>query len=518
MAAIACTGDGRPPPAPTEPPRTTATLRLGYAQEPATLDPVAAGGASTATRDILRPLLPSLFALDAKLRPKPELVAAWPRASEMTFDPFTVRLTLRRATWSDGKAITANDVRFSWEKLRAGPSGYRYRALTDVYVIDARRLELRFDRVMRRWWSLFSVDDMVLPAHAYTDAWNRAPTVSGGPFVFREWTQGLRVRMVRNDRYWGAPAPLAGIDVVFVPDDETRFQLMQRGELDAMFSEGESNVGRRSRAHGYTPRAGPLDGGDHTASGAFGPTWWELDLEPSKLTAPVARAVVEAVHPTLVAEIFEDSARPLNSIPPDFTSAPDPFQPWRGRGSLTEATALLEQANVPGGPVRFEFQLVYPRTGGAGSIAAFIHFRLREIGITAELVGVEPATFEEAFVPGDRGGAFLRLRRGADAPDAASYVDGVSGAPDLPGGAPISDEVAEAAGQVSRERLRAGPVTGLARDPWASAERGLVESASVAPLAAVRSWIVGRDGVSGPHATGALNGPLWNAGTWTIAA
>ena len=467
-------------------------------------------------------MLPSLFALDASLHPKPELVAAWPKAADITFDPFTVRLTLRRATWSDGKPITASDVRFSWERLRGGPTGYRYDALTDVKVIDARRLELRFDRVLRRWWSLFSIDDMVLPAHAYGDAWNRAPTVSGGPFVFEEWTAGLQVRMKRNERYWGAPAPLAGLDVVFVPDDETRFQLMERGELDAMFSEGESNLGRRARAHGYPPRTGALNG-EAGATGAFGPTWWELDLEPARLTAPVARAVIEAVHPTLVAEILEDSARPMNAIPPDFTSGrggdprtprPDAFVPWRGRGSLAEATALLEQGRVPGGPARAEFQLVFPRVAAAGSIAAFIHFRLREIGITAELVGVQPDTFEETWVPGDRASAMLRLRRGSDAPDASSYAS----APDLPGSAPVDDRVADAETQVSRERLVQGPVTGLARDPWADVERGLVTAASAAPLALTRTWIVARDGVSGPHAVGAANGPLWNAGTWTIAA
>jgi ABC-type transport system substrate-binding protein len=513
--AVACTGDDapRPPASPTQPPATDATLRLGYAQEPPTLDPLGAAGASTATRDILRPLMPSLFALDAKLKPRPELAAAWPRATDITFDPFTVRVTLRAATWSDGEPITARDVRFTWERLRAGPTGYRYRVLNDVRAVDARHVELHFDRVVRRWWALFSIDDLVLPAHAYSNAWNRAPTVSGGPFVFEEWTPGLRVRMVRNRRYWGAPAPLAGIDVVFVPDDETRFQLMKRGELDAMFSEGESNVGRRSRAHGFPPRDGPL-AAEAGASGAFGPTWWELNLDPERVTAPVARAVVEAVHPTLVAEILEDSARPLNAIPPDFSSEPDPFMPWRGRGSLREATTLLDHGRVPGGAVRYEFQLVFPRTGGAGSIAAFIHFRLREIGITAELVGVQPDVFEERWVAGDEAEAMVRLRRGADAPDAASYASASA----EPGSAPVDDQVATAGSQISRERLAQGAVTGLARDPWASVQRGLVAASTAAPLAATRTWIVGRESVVGPHATGAANGPLWNAGVWTMAA
>jgi ABC-type transport system substrate-binding protein len=488
-------------------------LRLAYPQEPATLDPIGQGGGSTATRDVLRPMLPSLFSLDEHLHPQPDLAARWPEPDEIRSDPFSVTVSLRPATWSDGKPIGASDVRFSWEKLRSGPTGYRYRYVTDVKVLDPARVELRFDRVVRRWWSLFSIDDMVLPAHAYTSAWNRAPTVTGGPFRFEEWTEGLRIRLVRNDRYWGRPAPLAGVDVLFVPDDETRFQLLERGEIDAFFSEGESNVGRRAQARGLAPRTGPLDG-EAGASGAFGPTWYELDLDPAQLSAPVARAVVEAVHPTLVAEILEDSARPLNGLPPDFSSEARSLMPWRGRGSLAEATALLDQGGVRKGSSRAEFQLAFPKTAAAGSIAAFIHFRLREIGVTAELVGIEPESFEKSWIPGDKASAYLRLRRGADAPDAGSYA-GSSG---QPGSAPVDAQVAEALSQVATGRIDGEAVLGLAPEPWAGAQRGLVAASSAAPLARTKTWIVARDGVSGPHAVGASNGPLWNAGTWAVAS
>ena len=56
---------------------------------------------------------------------------------------------------------------------------------------------------MRRWWSLFSIDDMVLPEHAYSADWGRGPTVSGGPFEVDSWSDGLRVRLKRNDALLG---------------------------------------------------------------------------------------------------------------------------------------------------------------------------------------------------------------------------------------------------------------------------------------------------------------------------
>jgi ABC-type transport system substrate-binding protein len=450
-----------------------------------------------------------LFRLDEELKPQPELAAAWPEPEAITFDPFTVTLELRAAKWSDGRAITSADVRFSWEKLRAGPTKWRYRFLTSVEALSPRTVRLRFDRPVQRWWALFSIDDMVLPAHAYSAKWKDGPTISGGPFAFEDWTRGLRIRLKRNDAY-GTAVPLRGIDVLFVGSDETRLQLLDRGELDAFFAEGETNLGRRAAAYGFPHREGGL-AGEAASSGAWGPTWWELDLDPSKIGTGVARAVIEAASSALVAEILEDSGRTMDGIPSSFTPPVGaPSGPWRGRGSLEEAKEILDGAGVPAGSKRADFQLAYATASNAPSIASFLHFRLREIGITAELVGVENDTFEERFVPQRLAPAMVRLRRGADAPDAGAY----SATSGQPGSAAIDDQVVAAETEVADERLRSGPLTGLDVEAWAGAQRALVAGATVSPLALTRSFVVGADGVWGPRTTGAANGPLWNTGTW----
>lgn len=470
-------------------------MRFGYPSEPPTLDPLAPGGGSAATRDVLRPVLPALFRLDARLRPEPELAAAWPEPADIALDPFTVTVRLRTAKWSDGTPITSEDVSFSWTKLRAGPTRHRYRYLRDVETPSATAVRLLFDRPVRRWWSLFSVDDMVLPAHAYSARWKNGPTVSGGPFAFDGWTRGLRIRLVRNRAYDGV-VPLAGIDVLFVPDHETRLQLLDRGDLDAFFSEGESNVGRRATAY------------DLRAQGVWGPTWWEIDLDPGRTGLATARAVVEAASPDLVAEILEDSGRSMNGIPPAFGSGGRPTaEPWRGRGSLDVAKEVL-------GSGKRQFQLGYGRAAAAGALAAFLHHRLRKIGVTAELVGVEPDTFEESFVVERRTPAMVRLRRGADAPDASAY----SATFGQPGSAAIDDGVVAAETTVDAQRLRSGPVVGLDAAGWAAAQRDLVGASTAAPLARVRTWIVSHDGVNGVEPTGAAHGPLWNTAAWTLAA
>jgi hypothetical protein len=205
----------------------------------------------------------------------------------------------------------------------------------------------------------------------------------------------------------------------------------------------------------------------------------------------------------------------MEGIPPDFTAPRRrSAEPWRGRGSLKIARKVLDEGGVAAGRRRAEFQLAYPSGGAAGALAGFLHFRLREIGITAELVGVEPDTFERDYVQERRAPAVLRLRRGADAPDAGAY----SAVSLQPGSAAIDDQVVGAETGVDVERLRTGAVVvGVNGDAWAAAQRALVKASTVAPLARTRSYLVGGAGVVGPRAVGAANGPMWNAAEWRIA-
>lgn len=415
-------------------------------------------------------------------------MASWPAKADITLDPFSVKLTLRHATWSDGQPITASDVSFSATKLRAGPTGYRYRYLKTMDVLTPRTLRLRFDRPLRRWWSLFSLDDMVLPAHAYSTSWSGGPTVSGGPFIFKSWTKGFDVKLDRNPTYWRDEAVLQTLDIEFVPDDETRLQLLRRREIDAFFAEGEANMGRRANAYGFPNATGALDG--HAASsGVWGPTWMELDLDPAKMSTPLRQAVVEGTAPSLVAEILEDSARRLDAIPPDFRHAPS-VTPWRVRGDLKKAAALARGTSGA-------FELAFPH-GPAGSIANFMHFRL-DPSISVELAGIEPSVFEKTWIPAKRAPAFLRVRRGADAPDAESYL--------LP-----------SADVVGAETLGAGTSIDTGLDPaaWGRAEQALHAAATATPLVQLRTWIVGSDGVFGPRPTGTSEGPFADAATWRV--
>lgn len=517
-------------------PAPEGTVRFGYPVEPPTLNPVSVAGASAATRDVLRPLLPALFRLDETLTPQPDLAAAWPSAREITLDPFTVDIRLRTATWSDGAPITAADVRFSWERLRDGPTGERYRFLTNVRVASPRRLQLVFDRPVRRWWALFSIDDMVLPAHAFGDgtAWDRTVPVSGGAFVMEGWTEGLAIRLRRRDDYWGSPAGVAAIEIVFVGDDEFRLELTGRGELDAFFAQGEGNIGARAGARGWPVVDGALDGAAGT-SGAWGPAWLELQLARDRIPEPVAKAIGTALDRTLAVELFDDSGQAMNGMPARFPGPtpraspmpdglPEIRGPWDGVGADPRAAeAVLSAAGYRrsgdvlddprGRPVELKLAFASSPSGASG-VARWIHFALRPLGIRVEVIGVDGDRFERDWLPNRLADAYVILRRGADAPDTSAYL---SGAPPSRNPSRVADadaSIDDAESAVRRTRLGDERVTGLGSAAWTKAQEALRTSGLVYPLVRVRTWVVSRGGVRGPRATGTSAGPLWNAADW----
>jgi hypothetical protein len=180
-----------------------------------------------------------------------------------------------------------------------------------------------------------------------------------------------------------------------------------------------------------------------------------------------------------------------------------------GRDGLRDRDGSLTDAR--GNAV--ELTLAFSRESGtASALGRLVHFSLRDIGIRTELVPIESERFESEWVAEGRADMYLVLRRGGDAPDATAYLPSRSPAGRTGG---TEDAVDAAETGVERAALASGPVVGLARAGWLRLQEKLLASGTVLPLARVRTWIVVRDGVAGPHATGTAAGPLWNAAEWT---
>ncbi|MFY9588038.1 MAG: ABC transporter substrate-binding protein, partial [Actinomycetota bacterium] len=269
-----------------------------------TLNPFVTGGDAPPTRDLIRPLMPALYRVGPKGVRQPWLLAREPSSADIGGTPWSVRLRLREdAVWSDGTAITANDLRFTWQAVMRSPSIASrdgYDRLADVVVESSSVARLVFRAPFARWRDLFGAGLGVLPAHALgkTDiskALVRAWPVSGGAFVLKTWTPGLEMVFEPNPRAWGSVPNLDRIRVQFVPDPVTALQLYGARKVDVLGPYASVDWARRAKA--------ARDGTTTTAD--RGATWAGLFLNvrsPVLSDVRVRRALVGSIERPAIAE------------------------------------------------------------------------------------------------------------------------------------------------------------------------------------------------------------------------
>jgi peptide/nickel transport system substrate-binding protein len=213
-----------------------------------TLDPVAVSVVITRMHGLM--IYESLFAWDASLSPKPQMVETW----SVSPDQLTWRFTLRDGlAFHDGAPVTSADVVQSLRRWMArdvvGSRIGDAMALLDV--VDAKSFTL----VLKRPFGLMTyalgsavgqIPIIMREEDAKTEAGRPVTTTVGsGPFRFvrDQWMAGQRVVYERNPAYRPRSEPadgLAGGRVVKVdrvewlniPDASTVAAALQTGEID----------------------------------------------------------------------------------------------------------------------------------------------------------------------------------------------------------------------------------------------------------------------------------------------
>jgi ABC-type transport system substrate-binding protein len=223
---------------------------------PENADPATGNGGADSYMGLM---FSGLTRLTPQLQVEPDLAEGWKISSDGKTYTFTLR---KSAAFADGKAITADDVRYSWERA-ASPKlasktastylgdidGYadfangKAKTLRGLKVVDARTLQVTLDAAKPYFLSkityptAFIVDQRDVKRNAKT--WMLKPNASG-PFKLKQHDEDKVVIFERNPRYYQQPkienvlyyvfpggSPLsqyqAGtIDLTFVGDTDAR--------------------------------------------------------------------------------------------------------------------------------------------------------------------------------------------------------------------------------------------------------------------------------------------------------
>jgi peptide/nickel transport system substrate-binding protein len=194
----------------------------------------------------------TLFSLDAKLEPKPEMVESWTVSDDKLLWTFRLREGLK---WQDGPPVTTADVLPSikrWtEKDALG--GLLAKSTREMKAVDERIFKIAlkepFGLMLRALSKTASVPLFVMPKRVAETPVSQqiSETVGSGPFIFEkdEWKPGEKVVYVRNPDYkpraeppsglaGGKVAKLDRIEWLWIPDSQTALSALLAGEVDML--------------------------------------------------------------------------------------------------------------------------------------------------------------------------------------------------------------------------------------------------------------------------------------------
>jgi peptide/nickel transport system substrate-binding protein len=230
----ACAGERAEQQTPSAEPTPGGTLRLATPYPVSTLDPIK----SVAAGDI--EVLGQLYSRLLRRTPDgeevlPGLAESW----ESSEDRITWTFSLREASFSDGSPITADDVVFSFVRLRDDKEsayGGAFQVIADVKALDERTVRFRLKHTAAPFLgSTEQFNAGIVPRRVVErmgDKFARRPVTSGAWRVV-EWRPNDRLILEANPNYWREGLPyLDGVEVIEVARDPTRASMLEAGEAD----------------------------------------------------------------------------------------------------------------------------------------------------------------------------------------------------------------------------------------------------------------------------------------------
>jgi peptide/nickel transport system substrate-binding protein len=215
----------------------TKVLKIGWGQDPQTLNPFVAYDEEDYTVWALNWDLLVNFSPD-DLSPTPGIAESW----EVSDDRKTVTFTLDpEAEWSDGEPITSADVKYSLETL--GEEGVLFAGYTsnvtsietpddETVVIETKRPDARIVgglfiyMLPEHVWGEVPIDELT---GAYKP---ELPMVGSGPFIVTEFERNRILRMERNPNFRGPEPEYDEVQFIKYGTEDATERALQLGEID----------------------------------------------------------------------------------------------------------------------------------------------------------------------------------------------------------------------------------------------------------------------------------------------
>ena len=346
------------------------------------------------TPGIITPFM-ELYALhDAMLKPMPGNMAA-PSLAEAyvaSEDSLVYEFVIREGVnFHSGDTVTAEDVKFSFERYRGTSHELLKNRVAEVETPDAGHVRFRLNKPWPDFLTFYASATgagWIVPKRYVEkigdDAFKKAP-VGAGPYKFVSFTPGVELVMEAFDGYWRKQPSVKRLVFSVIPDEATRLAALKRGEVDIAYSIRGELADELQHTPGLTLKA--------TVPGSqwlyFADQW---DPSSPWHDERVRRAANLAMDRTGINDaITMGQSHLTNSIIPE--SFEFYWQPPEPAYDPAKASHLLAEAGHPNGFDAGEFFC----DSSYSNVAEALLNNFAEVGIRSRLRPLERAAFFKAY-------------------------------------------------------------------------------------------------------------------------
>jgi peptide/nickel transport system substrate-binding protein len=374
-------------------PKRGGTLKAAFSADPAGFDPVR--GPSGMSHVVIEQVYSTLMALDPDAKPYPELADSY----EMSPDGLQYTFRLKAGVkFHNGDELTAEDVKFTFDRLRAKDSGYSYGAQVEtidvVDVLDKQTVRFRLTKSTGPFLVYMAFPgSSIVPKKLVESGYDlNAKPIGAGPFKFVSYEPRSAIRFERNPDYFQAGKPYFDAMEFRIISDVTA--------LTNSVMSGDVNFSNEIPPKDWATVQTNPDLKTLTLEGSR--YYWLL---PNNKSVPmdnpkVRQAIALAIdRKALVMGAFFGQATPiLGGVIPQWNWAYADLKYFKEGPDVAKAKELLAEAGVPNG---FESSMTIASSFPAMvAMAPIIQANLAAVGIKAKIGTMEiPRYWDEVWGP-----------------------------------------------------------------------------------------------------------------------
>ena len=347
---------------------------------------------------------------------EPELAESW----EVADDGLSVVFNLRKdATFHDGTPVTANDVKWSYDRAVSvgGFPTFQMKAGAlenpdQFIVVDDHTFQVNFIRDDK-----LTLMDMAVPIPAIMNValiephvteedpwgleWANANPAGGGAYTLETFTPEERVVLVRNDEWKSGPLPeIEKVIWLNVPEAGNRRALLEKGDVDINYEVSEKDTKELKGADAFTVVSTPIENCLYTIDLNSQP---ELDGSPNPFSDVKVRQAVAYAMPydaIIDTALYGECVKMYGADSTEPTTIDWP-QPYPYSTDIEQAKTLMAESGYPDG---FDTTLAFNlgTESWAEPMCVLVQEALGEIGINVSLEKVPGSNFRAVLVEKSR--------------------------------------------------------------------------------------------------------------------